>query len=221
MPTSAIRSTAASTFDIEPVKRRSVIGLIVVAMASWAGCSTMASPDYQNVEIDTSSARKSASLGSGDVFEVRVHGHKDLTGVHRIAPDGSIDFPHVGRIPVDGLQPTAIADVLRTKLMDGYLRNPSVTVFVKEYNSKKIFVLGQVKKPGMFNFEDNMNIVQAIALAGGFTGLARSNYAIVKRVQDGIERRIPIPVEKIITDKGSKNFVLQPGDIVFVPETVL
>jgi polysaccharide export outer membrane protein len=106
-------------------------------------------------------------------------------------------------------------------LKDGYLVSPSVTIYVREYHSKKIFVLGQVRKPGMFNYEERMTIVQAIAMAGGFTGLARANYAIVTRVTDGVERRIPVPVEQIVTSQDSSNFNLQPGDIVFVPEAVL
>ena len=138
-----------------------------------------------------------------------------------MSPAGTIDFPLIGRVAVAGKRPSAITDIIAEKLRDGYLRHPSVTIYVKEFNSKKVFVLGQVKKPGAFNFEDRMSIVQAIAVAGGFTPVAQKNYAIVKRVTDGAEKRIPVPVEKIITDEKSRNFVLQPGDIVFVPEAVL
>jgi len=171
--------------------------------------------------IDTTEARAAAALGAGDVFEVRVHGHDDLTGVHRVSTSGTIDFPLVGRVQIAGLPPSEVSDRIRDLLKDGYLVSPSVTIYVREYHSKKIFVLGQVRKPGMFNYEERMTIVQAIAMAGGFTGLARANYAIVTRVTDGVERRIPVPVEQIVTSQDSSNFNLQPGDIVFVPEAVL
>jgi protein involved in polysaccharide export with SLBB domain len=89
-----------------------------------------------------------------------------------------------------------------------------------EYNSKKIFVLGQVSKPGTFPFEGKMNIIQAVTLAGGFTNMARKNSVIVTRVEDGIERRIRVPVDRI-SEGLMPNFQLQPEDIVYVPETVL
>ncbi len=195
--------------------------LLVAGTLIVAACSATAPPGYQDIKIDTDDAENAAALGAGDVFEVRVHGHKDLSGVYRISPTGTIDFPLIGRIEVEGKRPSTISDIIQRRLKEGFLRSPSVTVYVKEFNSKRVFVLGQVKKPGAFNFEDRMSIVQAIAVAGGFTAMAEKNYAIVKRVRDGEEQRIPVPVEKIITDERSKNFVLQPGDIVFVPEAIL
>ncbi len=198
-----------------------LIRLAALAAVLLLGCQATAPPDYQHIKIDTGDALQAASVGEGDVFEIRVHGHKDLSGIHRVSPAGTIDFPLIGRVAVAGKRPSAITDIIAEKLRDGYLRHPSVTIYVKEFNSKKVFVLGQVKKPGAFNFEDRMSIVQAIAVAGGFTPVAQKNYAIVKRVTDGAEKRIPVPVEKIITDEKSRNFVLQPGDIVFVPEAVL
>jgi polysaccharide export outer membrane protein len=105
--------------------------------------------------------------------------------------------------------------------LDGFLRQPHVTVYVKQFNSKKVFVLGQVKKPGMFAYQESMNVVQAIALAGGFTGLAEENYVTVTREEGDKQRHIRIPVRKIVADKGSQNFLLRPGDIVFVPEAVM
>lgn len=200
--------------------RRLVPPLALAMALGLAGCSTTAPSDYQDIPIDTSAAHDAAALGAGDVFQVRVHGHDDLTGIHRVSPDGTIDFPLVGRVEVAGKNQGQVADLIRVRLLDGFLRRPSVTVYIKEFNSKKVYVLGQVKKPGMFNFVENMSIVQAIALAGGFTGLARTNYAIVRRTEDGVERRIPIPVEQIMTEQG-RDFILQPGDVVFVPETVM
>ncbi len=196
------------------------IGVLVIGCLV-ASCRSTAPPGYQHIKLDTNALINASALGAGDVFELRVHGHADLSGVHRVSPGGAIDVPLIGRVKVDGLTSSQIADAVNARLKNGYLNNPYVTVYVKEFNSKKVFVLGQVKKPGIFTFDKNMNIVQAIALAGGFTELAEKNYAIVTRVDKGVERRIPVPVEKIITDHRSKNFVLQPGDIVFVPEAVL
>src|SRR5690606_22808146 len=81
------------------------------------------------------------TLGTGDVFEVRVYGEPELTGRYRVAQDGSIDFPLVGRLAVAEREPTEVADALREALREGeYLRDPQLSVMVVEYNSKKITV---------------------------------------------------------------------------------
>ena len=99
------------------------------------------------------------------------------------------------------------------------LRNPQVSIFVKEYNSKKVFVFGEVQKPGTFVFEDTMNIVQAVTLAGGFAAHAAKNSVSVTRLVDGEEQRIKVAVDDIGTGRAA-NFPLRPGDIVFVPESI-
>ena len=194
---------------------------LLTFMLLTLGCSATAPPDYQNVKIDTSALKAAATVGPGDAFEVRVYGHKDLTSDHQVGPDGAINFPHIGVVHVGGLTPMQIGTTIEDKLRDGYLLHPSVTVFVKQFKSKKVFVLGQVRKPGMFDYQDNMSIVQAITMAGGFATLAAKNYAIVKRRSKGVETQIPVPVEKIMTEKGSANFLLQPDDIIYVPEAIL
>lgn len=159
-------------------------------------------------------------IGPGDVFEVHVYQEKELSGTYRVAPDGNIDFPLIGLLKVDGLTPGQVADLIRGGLREGFIRDPNVNVFVKEFNSKKVFVLGEVVKPGTFRFEESMNIIQAITVAGGFTDRASKNGTVVTRVEGGLEKRIGVPVEDI-SEGRSPNFFLKPGDIVFVPESVL
>ena len=144
----------------------------------------------------------------------------DLTGSFRISEEGTIDYPFCGRLSVSGLSQGALADRLTACLKDGYLKNPQVTVFLKEFNSQKIFVLGQVNKPGTFLFEDRMSVVQAVSLAGGFSKLAAKNSVIVTRRVDGSEQKFKLPVESIAEGRHA-NFTLQPGDIVYVPESFL
>ena len=82
---------------------------------------------------------------------------------------------------------------LTERLKNDYLVNPQVSVFVKEFNSKKIFVLGQVRKPGTFRYESEMTIVQAVTLAGGLKALASRNRIILTRVEEGDEKKYVIP----------------------------
>ena len=101
-----------------------------------------------------------------------------------------------------------------------HLREPHVSVYVQEYNSKKIFVLGQVTKAGTFPYSGGMNVVEAITLAGGFRNTANPDYVVVTRRTAEGEKRIPVPVEKI--SKGlASNLELQAGDIVYVPDKLL
>jgi protein involved in polysaccharide export with SLBB domain len=159
------------------------------------------------------------TLGPGDVFSVEVFGEKDLSGKFRVSGKGTIDYPLIGSIQVRGLTPPAVSKLITRRLSEGYMKTPSVSVFVEAYNSKKISVFGQVRKPGTFNYVDNMSIIEAITLAGGFTPLAAKNKISVTRTADGKSRRFTIPVEEIGEGTAS-NYLVRAGDIVFVPERV-
>jgi protein involved in polysaccharide export with SLBB domain len=193
---------------------------LLLPLSSCQACQEAPTTGYEELNREIGERLSKVGLGPGDVFEVTVYGEDKLSGTHRIAPDGAIQFPLVNRVVVDGMTASEIADELRRRLQDGFLREPSVSVFVKEYGSKKVFVLGEVARPGTFPFTAEMNIVEAITLAGGFKDSARTNYVIVTRQTPDGERRIPVPVEKI-TEGIAQNLRLQPGDIVFVPDTLL
>jgi len=132
---------------------------------------------------------------------------------------GGLDVPLIGVVQVDGLSSSDAAALIERKLGERYLRDPQVSIFIKEYNSKKVSVFGQVSKPGTFKFEDGMSVIQAVSMAGGFTEKAAKDDTNVTRLIDGSERKFPVPVESIARGE-AKNFFLQPGDIVYVPESI-
>jgi len=170
--------------------------------------------------LDQVQTAPDTTLGPGDVFDIRVFEEKELSSTFRVASDGSIDFPLLGTLKVAGLNPSAVSKLVEDGLRDNeFLKNPQVSILVKEYNSKKISVFGQVKKPGTFSYQDGMSVVEAISLGGGFTSMARKNDVTVIRVINGKKRRFGVPVEEIGQGKAS-NFIMRPGDIVFVPERV-
>jgi polysaccharide export outer membrane protein len=159
------------------------------------------------------------ALGPGDVFVVEVFGEKELSGKYRVAANGTIDYPLLKNVKVGGMTPTEVAAMLRKRLAQGYLKDPSVSVFVETYNSKKISVLGQVSKPGTFNYMNNMSIIEAITLAGGFTPIASKNDVTVTRTENGKTRRFLVPVDDVGEGRAA-NYLLRPGDIVQVPERI-
>ncbi len=162
----------------------------------------------------------SNSLAANDLLEVRVTGEADLSGVYRVDPDGLLDFPLCGKVQVGGKTASGAAHAITECLKQGFVRRPQVTALVKEFNSKKVFVFGEVTKPGSFPYEEGMTIVHVISQAGGLTRTASKNNVNVTRVVDGKEEKIPVKVEDIVIGR-EKNFVLKPGDIIFVPESFL
>ena len=183
-----------------------VVGLGCASQPKRPSVSTEGPPPEDRVGID-------------DTFDVRVYGEADLTGTFRVATDGTIDYPLAGRIQVAGLRTGEIQQVLVGRLRDRYLKDPQVVVTIKDRNSQKISVLGQVARPGQVGYYPNMTIVDAIASAGGFTGIAAKNSVNLRREVGGkIETRI-YPVADI-SEGRSPNAMVLPGDVLVVDERV-
>ena len=192
-----------------------MISMMVLSLVP--GCFFKKTPETPDVVVHEYTP--ASTLGPGDVFEVKVYDEKELSGIYRVSSSGSISFPLIGKVHVEGMTSTDAADVIQGRLGEKYLRNPQVSIFIKEYNSKKISVFGQVNKPGTFKYEDNMSVTQAVSMAGGFTKMAAKDDTNVTRIEAGEEKKYPVPVESIAQGQ-AKNFYLQPGDIVYVPESI-
>ncbi len=99
----------------------------------------------------------STVVGPGDLFEVSVLGEKDLPKEYRVQPDGTIDFPYIDRVTVAGLEPQQIEELIKHELEEKkILISPQVTLVVKQYNSKKVSVVGAVQKPGSLPWSEGM-----------------------------------------------------------------
>jgi len=158
-------------------------------------------------------------VGIDDTFDVRVYGETELSGTFRVATDGTIDYPLAGRIQVTGLRTGEIQQLLTSKLKDRYLKDPQIVVTIRDRNSKKIAVLGQVAHPGQVGYYPNMTIVDAIASAGGFTGIAAKNSVNLRREVAGkIETQIYQVAD--ISEGRSQNVMVLPGDVLVVDERV-
>ncbi len=109
------------------------------------------------------------TIGVGDVLNIRVLGEADFTGQYRVAADGTIDYPYIRRIEVQGKSPKNLGEHIAKLLKDGYLADPHVMVEVKEYHSQKVLVLGAVAKPGTYVLMENTRVLDLISRAGGIT----------------------------------------------------
>lgn len=186
----------------------------MLAITAAFGCGDPPPSEYPSQPIEVEG---NTTLGPGDVFAVRVYNQDEMSDDYAVSGDGTISFPLIGVVAVTGKTPSQLEVELRERLADGFFKNPQVSVLVKEYNSKKVSVFGQVRRPGTLPFGDGMTIVEAISQAGGFTGMARRNAVTVTRDEAEGQKKYTVPVERI--GKGSAaNFYLVPGDVVFVPE---
>jgi protein involved in polysaccharide export with SLBB domain len=191
--------------------------VFLLLFCATASCRPPATSRRASADATPSEDR---TLGPGDVFEVRVFGQADLTGKYQVGPDGTIHFPFIGTVKVADQEPQQIAAEISRLLEDGqYLVDPDVSVFVEQLNSKRISVLGAVAKPGTFPLIPGMTVVQAVSQAGGFTPLASKDGTVVTRRGDKQVERYRVPVSEI-TRGDTDDFMLRPGDIVFVPERV-
>jgi polysaccharide export outer membrane protein len=198
--------------------------VVLGALAALAGLACVGpkplGPKLRPDQVTADAGLGANTLAANDLLEVRVYQEADLSGMYRVAPDGAITFPLCGKVAVGGLTPTAAAEAITACLKKDFLRRPQVSVMVKEFNSKKVFVFGEVSKPGAYAFEEGMTIIHAVSQAGGFSKTASKNSVNVTRVVDGQEVKVPVKVEDIVVGR-EKNFALQPGDIIFVPESFL
>ncbi len=127
-------------------------------------------------------ATDDTTIGPGDVFSVRVYGEDAMAGSHQVASDGTINFPLLGTVQVNGLEPTEVAEKIQNALRArDLMRTPQVSVYVEKYVSKRVSVVGAVANPGTFPLEPGMTVVQAISMAGGFSSLADRDGAVVTR----------------------------------------
>ena len=161
-------------------------------------------------------------LQSTDVITVTVHNQPDLTTKTRVTAEGFITFPLLGKVMVEGLTVQEVEQKLRQLLEKDYLVNAQVVVFIEEYHARQVSVIGEVKNPGKYDMpgEKDMTLMQAIAMAGGFTKHAEITKTKVMRIENGDKEIITINV-KDITEKGEKDkdAVLKADDMVFVPES--
>lgn len=191
--------------------------LIVILLACTSGSLACSKRGVQATEVPPP-ATDDTTLGPGDVFSVRVYGEEAMSGSHQVAPDGTISFPLLGSVPVAGLEPTEVAKRIQTELRErDLMRNPHVSVYVDEYASKRISVVGAVENPGTFPLEPGMTVVQAISMAGGFSNLAdRDGTVVTRRLNEKIVR-YRVPVEKVQRGQ-AEDIEVAAGDIIFVPE---
>jgi len=165
------------------------------------------------------SGRDDYRIGRQDLLEIRVFGVDELDQTVRVSDDGAITLPLLGRLVVAGLTKSELEALIARLLGERYVRDPQVTVFVKEYESKKVAVSGAVKKPGTYEMLGRKTVLEMISVAGGLDVEPGREIIIFRRGDDeGPAERLAIDLERLVyAADPALNVVLEPNDIVYVP----
>jgi polysaccharide export outer membrane protein len=155
-------------------------------------------------------------LGAGDVLNVFIWKQKELSTIVTVRPDGKISYPLIGEIEVSGLTVREVEERL-SKQLKRQIQDPQVTVILEAVHSFRIYVLGEVLQPGVFDLKGPATVVQALAMARGLSTFAsKKKIFIVPAGKNGT--RILFNYEKYLDgEEVEQNFVLRPGDTVIVP----
>ncbi len=169
----------------------------VIAVAQAAPLSAQETRDQDNIEY---------RLGAGDKVRVLVYNEQDLSGEFEVDGTGQISLPLIGTLKVSGLTVTEVERQVGNKLANGFLINPQVSLEIMNY--RPFYILGEVKQPGSYDYVNGMTILNAVALAGGFTPRAQEKKIEVTRKNGDKE----IKLQSAITAK------VLPGDIIRIPQ---
>ena len=185
------------------------IYLVAALCALVCGAALAAEPAPPPRQVATATAPATADagyrLGTGDKVRVIVYGEEDLSGEFQVDGSGFIRLPLIGQVTAAGRTVRDFEGDVTTKLAGGYLKSPRVSVEVTNY--RPFFILGEVNKPGEYPYVNGMNVVTAVALAGGYTYRADESDVYVRRNGQ--------PEKEVPADERTQ---IQPGDIVRVAE---
>jgi polysaccharide biosynthesis/export protein len=202
-----------------------ILSLIAVVIpASAAQEANNKQPAAKSVVTDTGgAAQKTAAqdsnyiIGPQDVLDISVWKEPDVSRVVPVRPDGRISLPLLNDVPAAGLTPAQLAAQITTSLKK-YVTDPQVTVIVSTINSQRVYILGEVTRPGAFPMLPGMNVLQGLSSAGGFTPFAKTKSIYVLRMEDGKQQKYPVNYRDVVTGKHpEQDILLKPGDTIVVP----
>lgn len=159
-----------------------------------------------------------------DLIKIQIYQEPDLNRDVRVTQEGAVSLPLIGELRVAGKTVRRVEETIRKLYDDNFLVNPQVTVAVIEYSRKTVQVLGAVSNAGAIPFqpEQPMDVIEAVAKAGGFTRLAnRKQVRLTRMGEDGAIKNFIIDMDALIQGSKNESWMLRKGDVVYVPERIL
>jgi polysaccharide biosynthesis/export protein len=201
--------------------------LATLAVMAWAALGTLSADSAPG-----GGRMQAYRIRSTDKLSIRVFQEDDLSTISRVDAKGTVNLPLVGEVRVYGQTLSEAERTIEAAYRDGrFLRNPEVTVAVEEYAPREVSIQGQVKNPGRYPLpvEATLTVVELVTKAGGFTDTAQGKQVRITRIlPDGSTRVITLDVESLIkgrsdakTTEENSALLLEPDDIVYVPERII
>ena len=214
-----------STTRTRPVVRH-IAATVLFAASAW-GCGVAAGAQVSTVPGRAAGASSATDavvsapadyvIGPDDVLTIVFWRDKDLSGDVAVRPDGRISLPLINEIAAVGLTP----DQLRVRVQEAagkFLQDPTVTVQVKQINSRKVFITGQVPKQGAYPLMGPTTVLQLLALAGGVLEYADDENIVIIRTENGRQVTYRFNYDEVIRRRNLRqNIELRPGDTILVP----
>lgn len=199
----------------------------LIAMVAPAGAQQAASDQRPAVQVpagDTDAATHQAAtqdpnyiIGAQDVLDISVWKEPEVSRVVPVRPDGKISLPLLNDVQAAGLTPSQLAAQITVSLKK-YVTSPQVTVIVTTINSQRIYIIGEVTRPGAFPMLPGMNVLQGLSSAGGFTQFAKTKGIYVLRMEGGKQQKYSVNYKDVVSGKHpEQDIVLKAGDTIVVP----
>jgi len=196
------------------------IGLGTMLAAGSAAAQDAAKSSSKAAQTTSQSpvaADASYRIGPQDVLRIDVWKEAEISRSVPVRPDGKISLPLLNDVQAAGLTAMELANNI-TEGLKKFITSPQVTVSVTEINSRRVYVTGEVTKPGAFALLPNMTVLQAVTSASGFTQFARTKKIYVLRNEGGKQVKYPFNYNEVVSGKRPEdNITLQPGDTIVVP----
>jgi len=156
-------------------------------------------------------------IGTDDVLSIVYWKDKDMSSEAQVRPDGRIALPLINDVQAAGLTPEQLREKL-TEESKKFMEDASITVVVRQINSRKAFITGEIYKPGTYPLTSPTTVMQLIAMAGGLREYANAKKIVIMRSENGNQKSLPFNYKDIVEGKNlQQNIELKPGDTVIVP----
>lgn len=174
--------------------------------------------------VITTATAQDYRIGEGDVVRISIYKQADLETVVRVSNEGTLVMPLIGPVMARGKTVAQLANAISAKLADGYLMEPHVSVYIEEFRSQKVTILGAVNGPGLYEISGDISFLELVSKAGGFTALAGDEAVIERQAGDTTPGKQKLKVDlKRFLEKGdtSSDISLKDGDSIFIKQAAM
>jgi len=193
------------------------LGAIGLMFSSLAQADKKTTPTQQPAAASVPANDDTYVIGPEDVLNVNVWKEAEVSGSVPVRPDGKISLPLLNDIQAAGSTPMQLTNQITEKLKK-FLTDPHVTVTVTAVNSRRVYIIGEVARPGAFPLQPNMTVLQALTSAGGPSPYAKTTKIYMLRTENGVQTKVAFNYKEVVKGRSTEqNVTLKPGDTIVVP----